>query len=169
MTKGNKGSKLHYFSANPNGEIETVSIQLTPASKAHKKVFDFDFGELAIKGRGSQGNIITKYPVRKVTQVSVGKSSLGAQALWIDEVSGRLNKDGVGKALGEFDTGSQMIAVYSDGTYEISNLDFNKKYDASKLIEIAKFDEKQVISAVYFEGEKAVSYTHLTLPTTPYV
>jgi topoisomerase-4 subunit A len=85
LTKGAKGSKILYFTANPNGESEVVNIQLSQGCKAKKKIFDFDFGEIAIKGRSSQGNIVTKYPVRKITQLEVGKSTLGAQKVWMDE------------------------------------------------------------------------------------
>ena len=155
LTKGNKGSKVHYFSANPNGESETVNVQLTPACAAKKKVFDFDFDELGIKGRASQGNILTKYPIRKVTQLSVGKSSLGAQKLWMDEVSGRLNKVERGKYLGAFDTGSQLIALYKDGTYEVTDINYDKKFEADKLVDINKFSDDLVISAVYFDGDRS--------------
>lgn len=99
---------------------------MTQSSTAKKKVFDFDFGDLAIKGRASQGNIVTKYPVRKVTQVSVGKSSLGAMQIYMDEVSGKLNQDERGKYLGAFDTGSKLLSIYKDGSYEINELDLNK-------------------------------------------
>lgn len=155
MTKGTKGSKILYFTVNPNGESEIVNVQLTPGCSAKKKVFDFDFEEIAIKGRSSQGNIVTKYPVRKVGLVSKGMSSLGAIKIWMDEVSGRLNKDQRGAYLGEFDTGSQVLAIYADGSYEVSELDLDKKFDANNIIEIGKFDPKKPVSAVYYEGEKS--------------
>ncbi|MCP4230740.1 MAG: DNA gyrase/topoisomerase IV subunit A, partial [bacterium] len=104
MTTGSKRSKLYYFSANPNGEAETVHIQLSQGSTAKKKSFDFDFADLAIKGRGSQGNILTRYPVRKIALKEAGKSTLGALNVWMDEVSGRLNTDERGIHLGAFDT-----------------------------------------------------------------
>ncbi len=157
LTKGAKGSKALYFTANPNGESETVQILLSPTCSAKKKTLEFDFADIAIKGRASGGNIITKYPIRKVTQLSVGKSSLGAEEFWMDEVSGRLNKEERGTYLGEFDTGSKIIALYKNGTYEISDLDQNKKYDAAQILEIKKWDEDDVISAVYFEGGKSWS------------
>ena len=157
LTKGGKGSKVHYFTVNPNGESEIVSVQLSPGCSAKKKLFDFDFGEIAIKGRGAGGNIVTKYPVRKVTQVSVGKSSLGAIKVWMDEVSGRLNTEERGLYLGAFDTGASVIALYNDGTYEINDLDLNKKYDVNKVMEIAKITKDTVISALYFDGEKSWS------------
>jgi len=153
-TKGEKGSKVIYFTTNPNGESEKVNIQLSPNSAARVKVFEFDFADLTIKGRSSQGNIVTKYPVRKVVQVSVGKSSLGAIKAWVDGVSGRLNGDSRGQYLGEFDTGTKIIAFYNDGSYEISELDFNKKYDMASLQSISRLLGDSIVSAVYYEGEK---------------
>ncbi|MDF1694277.1 MAG: DNA gyrase/topoisomerase IV subunit A [Saprospiraceae bacterium] len=154
LTKGAKGSKLHYFTVNPNGESEIVNVQLSPGCSAKKKVFEFDFGEIGIKGRGAGGNIVTKYPVRKITQISIGKSSLGAIKVWMDEVSGRLNTAERGIFLGAFDTGDNVIALYKDGTYEINELDLNKKYDVGRVVEVARSNSETVISVVYFEGEK---------------
>jgi topoisomerase-4 subunit A len=154
LTKGSKGSKMLYFSAQPNGESEVLNVQLTPGCAAKKKMFDFDFGELAIKGRGSQGNILTKYPVKKITQLELGKSSLGAIKVWIDEVSGRLNTDERGQFLGGFDTGSQILAIYNDGSYEVNELDLNKRYEQKSLFTICKYNEGDSINVLYYEGEK---------------
>jgi len=154
LTKGAKGSKVHYFTVNPNGESEVVNVQLSPGCSAKKKVFEFDFEDIAIKGRGAGGNIVTKYPVRKITQVSVGKSSLGAIHVWMDEVSGRLNTVERGLYLGGFDTGDNIIVLYKDGTYEVNELDLLKKYDVERISEIARLTDETVISVVYFEGEK---------------
>lgn len=154
LTKGAKGSKVHYFTVNPNGESETVSVQLSPGCSAKKKTFEFDFGGIGIKGRGSGGNIVTKYPVRKITQVAVGKSSLGAIHVWMDEVSGRLNTQERGVYLGGFDTGDNVIAIYKDGSYEVNELDLNKKYDADRVMEVSRLTAESVVSAVYFEGDK---------------
>jgi len=154
LTQGTKGSKILYFTTNPNGESEIVNVQLSQGSTAKKKVFDFDFAELAIKGRASQGNVVTKYPVRKIIQISVGKSSLGAMQIYMDEVSGKLNQDERGKYLGPFDTGSKLLSIYKDGSYEVNELDLNKKYDVNNIVEIGNYTEDTVISAVYFEGEK---------------
>lgn len=154
LTQGTKGSKVLYFTSNANGESETLQIQLTLSSTAKKKLFEFDFADLAIKGRGSQGNIVTKYPVRKITQLALGKSSLGAMQIYMDEVSGKLNQDQRGKLLGSFDTGSKLVTIYKDGSYELNNLDLNKKYDVNNIVEIGQFKDETIISVVYFEGEK---------------
>ncbi len=154
LTTGHKSNKCIYFEAHPNGETELVQIQLTAGCKAKKKVFEFDFADIEIKGRGSKGNIVTKYPVRKVLQLEVGNSSLGAQKIWIDEVSGRLNKDDRGKYLGEFDTGDIILAVYKNGTYQTTELNFDKRFDAQNLVEIVQMYENTIINCVYFEGHK---------------
>ena len=154
LTQGTKGSKVLYFTSNANGESETLQVQLTLSSTAKKKQFEFDFADLAIKGRGSQGNIVTKYPVRKITQLALGKSSLGAMQIYMDEVSGKLNQDQRGKSLGSFDTGSKLVTIYKDGSYELNNLDLNKKYDVNNIVEISQYSDETIISVVYFEGEK---------------
>jgi topoisomerase-4 subunit A len=109
LTKGSKGSKVLYFSANPNGEAEVVNIQLKPHSKLKKLQFDEDFAVLAIKGRGSMGNIITKYPVKKIMLKSKGVSTLAGRKIWYDEILKRLNADGRGKYLGEFDGEDKIL------------------------------------------------------------
>jgi len=155
LTKdGSKGSKVLYFTMQPNGESEVLNITLTPASTARIKVFDYDLSEIAIKGRSSQGNIVTKYPVRKVTQVSVGQSSLGAMKVYIDDVSGRLNTDGRGRLLGAFDTGEKLIALYKDGSYELSELDLTRKFDVNAIEMLSQYTEDMVIGAIYYEAEK---------------
>ncbi len=154
ITKGNPRSKILYFTSNPNGESEVINIQLSQGCKAKKKVFDFDFGEIAIKGRSSQGNILTKYPVRKVSQVSVGKSTLGAQKIWMDEASGRLNTDERGIFVGAFDTGDLILVIYKDGSYELTDFELTNRYEAKDLMLIQKLDKEGVITAVHYDGHK---------------
>ncbi|TVR76992.1 MAG: DNA gyrase/topoisomerase IV subunit A [Saprospirales bacterium] len=154
LTTGEKGSRVLYLSENPNGEAEIMTIYLSPGSRARNKVFDFDFGDMMIKGRGSKGNIATKYPVRKVSLKEVGKSTLGAIKYWMDEVSGRLNTEERGKYLGEFDTGDHLIAIYRDGSYELTAPEETSRFEVDNLIEVRKFNPKTPINVVYFEGEK---------------
>src|SRR5690606_18157955 len=97
LTKGTKGSKTHYFTANPNGEAEVITIQLKPHSKLRKLQFDVDFADHTIKGRGSMGNIVTRYPVKKIVLKSKGVSTLSGRKIWYDEILKRLNVDGRGK------------------------------------------------------------------------
>lgn len=154
LTKGAKGSKTLYLSANPNGEAEIITASLSPASKARQKVFDFDFADLAIKGRGAGGNIMTRYPVRKIVLKEYGKSTLGAMQIWMDVVSGRLNQDERGLLLGGFDTGDQLLVIYKNGTYEVADLDLARKFEPQDIWHIGRFEADTVISAVYYEGER---------------
>ncbi|MEL7121990.1 MAG: DNA gyrase/topoisomerase IV subunit A [Bacteroidota bacterium] len=158
LTKGTKGSKILYFTSNPNGESETLKVQLSQGCSARIKNFEFDFSEIAIKGRSSQGNIVTKYPIKKVEQTAVGKSTLGALQVWMDEVSGKLNTENRGVLLGDFDTGDTIIALFKSGSYEILELDLNRRFDTNDLLEIAKFTEDMIISAVYYEGERKATF-----------
>lgn len=157
MTTGENGSKPLYFTANPNGEAEVVTVQLTQGSRARNKVFDYDFSELEIKGRSSKGNTVTKYPVRKVSLKEEGESTLGAIKIWMDEVSGRLNTDERGLLLGEFSSGDHIFAIYKEGSYEVIELDLNKKIEPKEIVYIGKFDPDAAVSAVYFEGERGWS------------
>ncbi len=150
-----KNSKVLYFSANPNGESESVGIQLSPGCKARIKKFSFDFAEITIKGRSSKGNMITRYPVKKITQESVGKSTLGAQNIWVDEVTGRLNTDERGLLLGSFDTGDLILVMYRSGEYELTDFDTAHRYEMKDVIHIGRFYSQTVISAVYFDGERS--------------
>lgn len=154
MTQGAKGSKVHYFSCQPNGESELLQVQLSPGCAAKKKVFDFDLGEIAIKGRGAGGNIVTKYPVKKVTLIEVGRSTLGAQKVWMDEVSGRLNTSERGIYLGAFDTGDQLLSLYTDGTYEVRDVEIDTKIDMDKWIETRKLNIADIVAAIYYDGGK---------------
>ncbi|MBK8489441.1 MAG: DNA gyrase/topoisomerase IV subunit A [Saprospirales bacterium] len=154
LTTGDPKSKVLYFSVHPNGESELVTIQLTAGCRAKIKHFDYGFGDLAIKGRSAQGNIVTKYPVRSITQKERGQSTLGAMKIWMDEVSGRLNTDERGRYLGEFDTGDTILAVYQDGTYEMTDYELTHRYKPDELIHIQKFNPETVISAVYYDGQK---------------
>ena len=152
LTKSDK-AKMVYFSVHPNSEEEVVSVQLSANAKARQKQFDYDFGELAIKGRNSSGNVITKYPIRKVEQKSLGVSTLGGVDIWIDKSVGRLNKDERGVHLGNFNTGDQLLVIYKDGNYELTNVELSNRYDMPSIELIEKYNEKKVISCVYFDGE----------------
>ncbi len=157
LTKGEKGSKTLFFSHNPNGESEIVTVTLSPKSRARKKVFSFDFGDLAIKGRGSQGNTLTPYPVKKIISQEKGKSTLGAIKIWIDEISGRINREQRGTFVGEFDTGDTVLVIYKDGSYELANLDINKKFDMKEVLLVKKNTPETIISAIHYEGSKGWS------------
>ena len=154
LTKGSKGSKILYFSANPNGEAERVEVKLTQGSKAKIKVFDFDFSDIDIKGRAAGGNILTKYPVTKISQKEAGKSTLGARKLWFDDITGRLNNDSRGLFLGEFDTGDHILLLHNDGNFELTDYELTNRYDAKTMLYIGKLTPETVVSAVHYNGEK---------------
>ncbi|MGZ5197968.1 MAG: DNA gyrase/topoisomerase IV subunit A, partial [Kaistella sp.] len=158
LTLGNEGSKVLYFSANPNSEAETVTVYLSPNATAKNKIFDFDFSTLEIKGRSSQGNILTKYAIRKVNFKEKGASTLGGRDIWYDKILGKLNVDKRGKYLGQFDMDDSILAVYKDGSYELTNFDLINKYEAEQVCAIEKWKPERVISAVYYDSASKLHY-----------
>ena len=154
LTKGAGKSKVHYLSVNPNGEAEVVKVLLTPGSSARNKEFDFYFEELAIKGRNSTGNQVTKYPIRSVKFKEAGKATLSGRKLWFDDKFGRLNGDEKGTLLGTFEPEDQILVVYRDGNYEITDQELTQRFDAENIIYIGKFDPEAVITAVYLDKKQ---------------
>jgi len=152
LTKGSKGSKVLYFSANPNGEAEVVNIQLKPHSKLKKLQFDQDFAEIAIKGRSSMGNQVTKYPVKKILLKTKGVSTLAGRKIWFDDILKRLNADSRGRYLGEFDGEDKILTVLSNGTYELTSFDLNNHFD-DKMQLIEKYDAEKVFAVVHYDGK----------------
>ncbi|RSK25298.1 DNA gyrase/topoisomerase IV subunit A [Hymenobacter metallilatus] len=158
LTKGTKGTKTLYLTANPNSESEVVSVQLSDKAPARVKQFDFDFAELAIKGKGSMGNIVTKQPIKKITQKSLGDSTLGGRELFFDSVVGRLNHAGHGRYLGAFDTEDTLLRVYKDGSYEVVPPELSLQFDMTNMVLLRKLEPDTVLSAVYYEGESKTHY-----------
>ncbi|MFZ4376764.1 MAG: DNA gyrase/topoisomerase IV subunit A, partial [Saprospiraceae bacterium] len=155
ITQETKGSKLHYFSVNPNGEAEVIQVQLSLGCKAKIKMFEFNFAELAIKGRSSQGNMLTKYPLRNVKLKAAGRSTIGALKIWLDEVSGRLNTEQRGRFLGEFDTGDELLILYKNGSYITTPLDITKRFQSADFLYIGQCNRADdTISAVHYDGHK---------------
>ncbi|TYP96672.1 topoisomerase-4 subunit A [Sphingobacterium allocomposti] len=157
ITKGTKGSKVLYFTANPNGEAEVVNIQLKPHSKLRKLTFDQDFAEIAIKGRASQGNIVSKYPIKKITFKNAGVSTLAGRKIWFDDVLRRLNADERGRYLGEFDGDDKILLVFPDGSYEFSSFDLSNHFDAN-ILRMEKYDPKHVYTAIHQDGKSGTYY-----------
>lgn len=154
LASGHEKDKTLYFQAHPNGEAEVVTVYLRESAKARKKVFDYDFGELDVKSRGAKGNIVTKYPVRKIEQKEVGASTIGGLHIWLDDDTGRLNTDERGNYLGEFDTGDAILVLFYDGSYELTNYELTNRYNLDEILYIGKFDPESVASAVYLDGER---------------
>lgn len=158
LAKSPKGSKVHWITANPNGEAESVTIKLTAGCKARKKVFDFDFSELEIKGRGAGGNIVTKYPVRRVELKSEGVSTLSGLQIWYDDSVGRLNKEERGIDIGTFSGDDAILVVYKDGNYELTSYELTNRYEHEKVLLIDRFDPEAVLSCIYREGGSGTFY-----------
>jgi topoisomerase IV subunit A len=154
LTKGAEKSRVHYFTANANGEAEVVKIILSPNCSAKKKEIDFYFEELEIKARGSIGNIVTKYPVKSVKFKEAGKSTLDAKKLWFDNKFGRLNTEEKGDYLGKFDAEDRLLVVYTDGNYEITDQELTQRFDPEKVLLIEKFYPEKIVTAVYLDNEK---------------
>ena len=154
LTKGSEKSRVHYFTANANGEAEVVKIVLSPNCSARNKELDFYFEELEIKGRGSIGNQVTKYPVKSVKFKEAGNSTLDAKKLWFDNKFGRLNTDEKGEYLGKFDAEDRLLVIYSDGNYEITDQELTQRFDTEKVLLLEKFNPEKIITAIYHDKEK---------------
>jgi topoisomerase-4 subunit A len=158
LTKGNPNSKVLYFSANANGEAEVVTITLSPGSKARIKVLDFFFEELEIKGRSSQGNQVTKYPVKGIKFKEKGRSTLSGQKIWFDDTVGRLNKEQNGIYLGSFEENDRIITFYKDGSYELTDFELTNRYEPDEVVRIEKFDPEKTVTTIYYDAKSEQYY-----------
>lgn len=157
LTQGNENSKILYFSANPNGEAEVLRIMLKPRPRLKKLSWDLDFGELAIKGRNSMGNIMTKHMIHKVTLKEKGVSTLKGMNIWFDFDVNRLNTDKRGELLGEFKAADKILVVSKSGYYRLTDYELTNHYEDDILL-IEKFDRSKIFSAIYFDNEKGFFY-----------
>ncbi|MBC8152882.1 MAG: DNA gyrase/topoisomerase IV subunit A, partial [Bacteroidetes bacterium] len=158
LTMGNPKSKITYFTANDNGEAEVITINLTAQSPAKVKQFDFDFTSVGVKNRSAQGNILTKYTVRKITQKTGGVSTLGGVNIWYDDHLGRLSRDERGRFLGIFGAKDSILVGYKDGQYELTSFDLTNRYEPNDIFLLEKFDPDTVLSAVYYEAGQKIWY-----------
>ncbi|MFN2394759.1 MAG: DNA gyrase/topoisomerase IV subunit A [Bacteroidales bacterium] len=157
LTKGTKGTKVLYFTANPNGEAEVVTVYLRHKPKLKKPVFDLDFSDLAIKGRGASGNQLTKHQVRKVVLKDQGVSTLSALNLWFDENVLRLNVDKRGKYIGAFKGDDKIISMFPSGNYRTTGYEMSLHFENAPVL-IEKFNPERIITAVYFDAESGQHY-----------
>ncbi len=157
ITKGTKGSKILYLSANPNGEAEVLKVYLQPKPRLKNRILELDFSELAIKGRNAQGNIFTRHAVHRIEVKEEGVSTLGGKHIWFDAEVLRLNVEEKGKYLGEFFEGDKILVVTNKGTYKFTNFDLMNHYD-DNIKRIEKFDENQVYTAVFYDAESGYYY-----------
>lgn len=154
VTQGNKGSEITYFTANPNGEAEKVLVLLRQLAKLKKLKIDLDFADIAVKGRGSKGNIVTKFPVKRVELKEKGESTLEARKIWYDNTVQRLNSDERGRLLGSFKGEDRLLIAQKNGTLKVVIPDLNLHFDPD-MIYLEKLEMDRPLSAVYFDGEKS--------------
>ena len=156
LTQGKPGSKVRYFSSNPNGEAEVIKVTLVLFNKKQKTV-DYDFAELAVKGRGVRGNLLTRYEVKEIKKSGEGISTLNARELWYDDTVRRLNADKRGQYLGAFQGEDKILQIFANGEFKISGYDLNTHFD-DDMVEIRKFDPEEIFSVIYIEGETQKHY-----------
>ena len=157
LTRGTAGSKIVYFSANPNGEAEVIKVHHKPKARLKKLVFEFDFGLMNIKGKSSMGNILTKNAVHKISLKEKGLSTLGGRKIWFDDAVYRLNVDGRGLFLGEFSSDDKILVITKNGFFRIAGFDLSNHFEDNILI-IEKFRPGKVYSAVYWDAEQKFYY-----------
>ena len=157
LTPGKPGTKINWFSANPNGEAEVVKVTLKPKARLKTLQFDVDFGELAIKGKQSQGNIVTKNEVHRFSLKEKGASTLGGREVWFDHDVLRLNYDGRGEYLGEFQGSDQVLVVLKNGEYYMSTFEQSNHYE-DNILRIEKFRQGHVWTAVLNDADQGYPY-----------
>lgn len=153
LANGSKGSKVLYFTANPNGEAEVVTINLRATGSIKKLKWDIDFADLLIKGRGSKGNLVTKYPVKKIEFKSAGVSTLKPRKIWFDETVLRINVDDRGELLGEFKANDYLLIINKAGHLKTVIPDLSMHFSNDMLV-FEKWDMKKPVSVLYFDGNK---------------
>ena len=157
ITQGTPGSQILWFTVNHNGEAETVKIYFRQRAKLKKLIDEYDFSQLLIKGRASRGNLVSKNPIQKITLKSKGVSTIGGKDIWFDEDIQRLNEDGRGLHLGQFNTGDHILAIFKDGTYYTTTFDLSNRYQG-ELLKIEKLDENKTYTALYYDKAVASFY-----------
>ena len=157
LTKGSKSSRVHYFSAHPNGEREVVSVILRPRPHLKKTKFEVDFGDLLIKGRKSVGNRVTRELIQKVIQKEIGGSTLAARKIWYDQTVNRLNDEERGQFIGDFKGDDKILSIYDNGDYRLSSFDLSTRFDED-MVHLEKWHPNHAISAIYFDGKKSMHY-----------
>jgi topoisomerase IV subunit A len=158
LTQGTHGSRLIYITVNPLGETEVITVFLAQNSKARIKVFDFDMAKIAVKGKSSIGNILTKYAVRKIIRKSVQYAGIKGVDYWYDENIGKLFTRETGKYLGSFTPDDLVLALYNDGQYELTTADPMNHYDIDKLAHIEQFLPERPVTTIYFHNENQTYY-----------
>ena len=151
ITTGEPGSQIVWFTANHNGEAETVRVSLRPKPKLKKTSLEYDFSELGIKSKTARGNLVTKNAIRTITLKSKGVSTIAGKDIWYDADIQKLNEDGHGQYLGQFEEGDKVLAVFRNGTFYTTSFDLVNKYQGDVLF-IEKFDPDKTFTALYWDG-----------------
>ena len=157
ITQGTPGSQILWFTVNHNGEAETVKIYYRQRAKLKKLIDEYDFSQLMIKGRASRGNLVSKNSIQKIQLKSKGISTIGGKDVWFDEDIQRLNEDGRGLYLGQFNTGDHILAIFKDGTYYTTSFDLSNRYQGD-LLKIEKLDVGKTYTALYYDKAAASFY-----------
>ena len=157
LASDKKGSEMLYFSANPNGEAEKVTVLLKPNARVRKNKIDIDFTDLAIKGRDSKGNVVTKYTVKKVDLKEEGHSTLAPRKIWFDDTVRRLNADARGTLLGTFKGDDKILTINAQGEAKLVSFELSNRFDDEYLI-LEKWNPDQPITCIYFDGEKQIYF-----------
>lgn len=157
ITTGEEGSKILWFSVNHNGEAESVRIYLRPRPKLKKTQMEYDFSTLAIKGKASRGNLVSKNPIARIQLKSKGVSTIGGKDIWYDADIQKLNDEQRGQYLGEFGSEDKVLAIFKDGTFYTTSFDVSNRYQGD-VISIEKFDPNKTYTALYFDGAAKAFY-----------
>lgn len=157
ITTGEEGSKILWFTVNHNGEAESVRIYLRPRPKLKKTQFEYDFSTLAIKGKASRGNLVSKNPIARIQLKSKGVSTIGGKDIWYDADIQKLNDEQRGQYLGEFGPEDKVLAIFKDGTFYTTSFDVSNRYQGD-VISIEKFDPNKTYTALYYDGAAKAFY-----------
>lgn len=157
ITTGEEGSKILWFTVNHNGEAESVRIYLRPRPKLKKTQFEYDFSTLAIKGKASRGNLVSKNPIARIQLKSKGVSTIGGKGIWYDADIQKLNDEQRGQYLGEFGPEDKVLAIFKDGTFYTTSFDVSNRYQG-EVIKIEKFDPNKTYTALYYDAAAKAFY-----------
>ena len=158
IAKNIDDSKILYITGNPNSESEIIKVNLHFKAKAKKKEYEYDFSEVLIKNRLSKGNILTKYPVRKISQSEIGSSTFGGKKVWLEKDIGKLNYDERGDLIGRFEVDDKLLIIYKTGEYELANIDLNRRFNLSEIEILKKFSDDDLITCLHYVGSKKSYY-----------
>ena len=166
LTAGTKNSKVVYFTANPNGEAEVVTVLLRQTGSIKKLKWDMDFADILVKGRGSKGNIVTKHPVKRIELKEKGLSTLKPRKIWFDDSVQRLNVDGRGELKGEFTSDDRLLIVKQDGKIKTAIPEVTMRFDDDMIV-LEKWEPKKPLTAIHWDGEKELFYVKRFLIDNP--